>query len=97
MVTPVNPAAPVMHWSKVTVPETVTASSLKKVHEDKAIIAKITIDFIIILFEDRELLLNLQKIYRKIKIKNGVVTLSIRRKWLFNVSSFLRMEKCSEL
>ena len=46
----------------------------------KAIIAKITIDFIIILFEDRELLLNLQKIYRKIKIKNGVVTLSIRRK-----------------
>ena len=56
------------------------AKSHKKVQEDKAIIAKITIDFIIILFEDRELLLNLQKIYRKIKIKNGVVTLSIRRK-----------------
>ena len=79
MVTPVNSAAPVMHSVKVTVPVTV-ARSLKKVHEDKAIIAKITIDFIIILFEDRELLLNLQKIYRKIKIKNGVVTLSIRRK-----------------
>ena len=47
MVTSGKSATALMHWAKVTVPVTVTGSSLKKVHEDNAIIAKMTIDFIL--------------------------------------------------